>query len=220
MSNTTKEVHIPKRLSPELAEFVGIIMGDGYLYNGKNKFTIGIVGHPINDYGYFEYVQKLIFRLFNKETKIKKVGRGLRIIFDSKEIFIFLAKNFISCYGKDKCEKIEIPEVILKDWKLARHTIRGLTDTDGSIFFCNKPGSPHYPSIEITTSSKILAEQLREILIKRRFRVANIWSYKSKLGKRTTYKVPLNGVNNLKLWMNDIGFSNPHKRDKASTGLK
>ncbi|MBW2994157.1 LAGLIDADG family homing endonuclease, partial [Candidatus Woesearchaeota archaeon] len=107
----------------------------------------------------------------------------------------------------------------VKDWRLAKHTIRGIADTDGSIFTANKHGSPNYPSIEITTSSYSLALQIRQILRQKDFRVAKIWSYKSKLSKRTTYKVPLNGKKNLAKWLKEISFSNPHKLKKALSAV-
>ena len=216
-----KKTHItiPKEMSPELAELIGIIMGDGYLYNGINKYTIGIVGHPITDLNYFKHIAILIKKLFNKKVKIKKIGRGIRIIFDSKNIFKLITK-YVPYYKGGKSDKIIIPKDILTSWSLAKHTIRGIADTDGSIFTANKPGCSNYPSIEITTSSIKLAYQIRDILNNNEFRVANIWSYKSKNSIKTSYKVPLNGKNNLKLWMEEIGFSNPHKKEKALKVLK
>lgn len=205
---------IPKKMSPELAELIGILMGDGYLYNGINKYTIGIVGHPKTDFEYYKYIVNLIKDLFNKKVQIKKIGRGIRIIFDSKEIFRFITK-YIPYYKGGKSDKIIIPKELLQRWNLTKHTIRGIVDTDGLIFTSNKPGSPNYPSIEITTSSNKLAIQLKNILQDNGFKVAKIWSYKSKNSKKTTYKVPLNGVNNIILWMSQIGFSNFNKEKKA-----
>jgi hypothetical protein len=101
-----------------------------------------------------------------------------------------------------------------------QHCLRGILDTDGSIFTADKPGFPNYPSIEITTSSPKLAEQIRKVLINRGFHVANIWQYKSKLSKRVTYKVPLNGKANLRKWLAEIGVSNPQKLDKALKAVR
>jgi len=40
------------------------------------------------------------------------------------------------------------------------------------------------------------------------------------VGKRTTYKVPLNGRDNVRKWITEIGFSNPYKMDRAINALK
>ena len=70
------------------------------------------------------------------------------------------------------------------------------------------------PSIEITTSSKELAEQLKSLLLLKGFRVAKIWAHKGKNSATPAYRVPLNGYENLKMWKKEIGFSNPSKLEK------
>ncbi|MBI4145910.1 LAGLIDADG family homing endonuclease [Candidatus Woesearchaeota archaeon] len=98
--------------------------------------------------------------------------------------------------------------------------MRGIVDTDGSIFVANKPRSPNYPSIEITTCSRKLAHQLKNILAHQGFRVANIWCDKpGKMSKLPCYKVPLNGRENVRKWLIEIGFSNPVKKMKALNAL-
>lgn len=139
---------------------------------------------------------------------------------NSKEIVYFLTTILKIPAGEGKCEKISIPEVILRDWNLTKHFIRGVVDTDGSIFTAKKPGIEHYPSIEITTTSHTLASQIKESLIEHGFRVAKIWSYKSKTSKRTAYKIPLNGKENVKNWIKKIGFSNPYKLKRAINALE
>ena len=52
------------------------------------------------------------------------------------------------------------------------------------------------------------------------FRVANIWSYSSPLSNKPAYKVGMNGLANVHLWMNKIGFSNPSKRSCALEALQ
>jgi len=93
-------------------------------------------------------------------------------------------------------------------------------DTDGSVFAVSKPRVKSYPSIEITTVSEILAKQLKHVLEKQRFRLTKIWSFLSKQSKRTCYGVALNGKDNLRKWIDEIGFSNPYKLDRAVSYLK
>lgn len=205
---------LPKNPSKELAEFIGIVIGDGYLYNNKRKYTIGIVGNPKTDLEYFLKIQKLVSELFNIKTKIKTVGRGLRLIFGSKGVFYFLTIIIGLDYGAGKCKKTKIPSIIFENDKLTNSVIRGIFDTDGTIFTSYKKGAPNYPCIELTTTSLGLAKQVRSLLIKKGFRVASIRGYKYTNGKLLSYKVSLYGKKNMELWSKKINFSNPLKYNK------
>ena len=194
-------------LTEGIAEIIGILIGDGYIYSKNNKYQIGFVGSPKTDVELFNHLQKLILNEWNKPSKIKLRERGLRLVINSKEICNFLTKELSFPSGKNKCENVFIPEEILKDWNLSRKTLRGIMDTDGTIFVSRKPGIEKYPTIEITTTSKILAEQLKKILEEKNFRVANIRIFR-KEGKRIVYRVALHGKGNVKKWLEKIGFSN------------
>lgn len=202
-------------INSNIAEIVGILIGDGYIYRRNRKYQIGFVGSPKTDVELFGHLQKLILKEWNKETKIKVRAGGLRLVFNSKEICDFLINDLSIPHGEGKCEKVTIPKIILEDWNLAKYTIRGIMDTDGTVFVSKKPGIEKYPTIEITTTSPILANQLRKILLNQGFRVANIRQSLSKLSKRVAYRVPLYGKSNLKMWLDKIGFSNKYKEQRA-----
>ena len=208
------------KITEGVAELIGALIGDGYIYRSHRKYQIGFVGSPFTDKEYFERLQQLILNEWKKNAKIKLRFRGLRMVIDSKEICKFLIEELGIAHGEGKCERVEIPQQILKNWKLVRNTIRGIVDTDGSVFVAKKPGVEKYPSIEITTTSKNLAEQLKNLLVNRGFRVAKVWASKSKTSKRTAYRVPLNGKENIKRWIKEIGFSNPYKLNRALSYIK
>jgi hypothetical protein len=153
MYDLKRGIVIPNSASHELAEFIGIIIGDGYIYHNFNKYRIGIVGNPKEDYLYFVKIKQLIKNLFSLEANIVKRGRGLRIIFGSRAIFEFLTQVIGLPYGRGKGKKVVIPSVFDCDYLRCR-TIRGIFDTDGSIFTSHKEGAPDYPCIELTTTSK------------------------------------------------------------------
>lgn len=207
-------------ISKDFAELIGALIGDGHIYRRNRKYQIGFTGNPITDKKYFEYLKKLILKEWNKNAKIKKRGRGIRMVIDSKEICNLLIDVVGIPHGEGKCEKVFIPHEIFRDWKLCKRTIRGIVDTDGTVFVARKPRVEKYPSIEIATSSKLLAKQIKEVLQKQGFRVAKIWGSKSKNSKRITYRVPLNGKTNLNKWVEEIGFSNPYKMNRAISYLK
>ncbi|GAJ19370.1 unnamed protein product, partial [marine sediment metagenome] len=103
----------------------------------------------------------------------------------------------------------------LKDYgKLAKLDIKGLkagkrigigekkNKTDFALWkFSEKPGIEKYPTMEITTTSIVLANQLRDVLLQQGFRVGNIRKSLSKLSKRQAYRVPLYGKSNVKKWL-------------------
>ncbi|MFH1225096.1 MAG: LAGLIDADG family homing endonuclease [Candidatus Diapherotrites archaeon] len=202
-------------ISPEECELIGAYLGDGHIYKRNRKYIIGFTGNPITDAQYFENLSRLIYSAWGRVVKPKFRERAVRIKFDSKPIVERLTTTFRLPFHEGKCAKAKIPAEIEADWESAKHAIRGIVDTDGSVFVADKPGSPKYPSIEITTTSRALAEQLKELLSVAGFNVAKIWAYKSKTSVRTAYKVPLNGKANLRKWISEIGFSNPYKLARA-----
>ncbi|MFH1358452.1 MAG: LAGLIDADG family homing endonuclease, partial [archaeon] len=126
------------------------------------------------------------------------------MVFNSKEICEFLINDMKMFHGKGKCQHITIPQEIYKNWNLAKHAIRGIADTDGSIFVSKKPGIEKYPSIEITTTSVNLANQLKEILIKIGFRITLREGKRKQPRGLIPYRIGLYGKRNLKKWMEEI----------------
>lgn len=203
------------KISEGMAEIVGVYIGDGYIYKNKGKYQIGFVGNPKTDVELFERLKKIIQKEWKKEVNFKVRAKGLRMVFRSKDISTFLINYLGLPFGKGKCGKVFIPEIIACDWKLVKYTIRGIMDTDGTVFVSKKSGVDRYPTMEITTTSFVLANQLREILLKQGFRVANIRKSLSKLSTRYAYRVPLYGKENVRRWLNKIGFSNKYKEKRA-----
>jgi len=207
-------------LNRESAELIGIIIGDGNIYRKYSKYRIGFTGNIINDRLYFEYIKRLIESEWKKKARIFIGGRWLRIVINSKDFCNMLVDDIGLPYGKGKGEKVKIPQKIFEDWNLAKHTLRGIVDTDGSVFVSKKPRIERYPCIEITTTSFELAKQIKYLLEEKSFRVNKIRKSLSKLSKLDTYRIALNGQTNLKLWIEEIGFSNPYKLGRAISYLK
>ncbi len=205
-----------------IAELIGALIGDGYIYRKNRKYQIGIVGSPLTDKEYLKKLKELISQEWKKAVKIKLRSGALRMVFDSKEICGFLINDMKMFHGKGKCQNIKIPKKIYENWDLARHTIRGIADTDGSVFVSKKPGIEKYPCIEITTTSKNLSNQLRKLLDENGFRVTTRIEKRKKPNPNAlpSYKITLNGKKNLKKWVDEIGFTNPYKKERALNYLK
>ena len=115
--------------------------------------------------------------------------------------------------NKEKCQNIFIPKEIIENTELLTSCIRGITDTDGSLFFANKGDRKDYPTIEISTTSKILAFQLKDSLIDRfNFRVGFRNFTQGSFHK--IYRISINGEKMLEKWVATIGFSNNRNLDR------
>ncbi|MDO8563492.1 MAG: LAGLIDADG family homing endonuclease [Nanoarchaeota archaeon] len=208
------------QLNENTAELIGAIMGDGNIYRRFNKYRIGFTGHPVTDKLYFEYLKKLIKLEMQKEGRIVDRKNSIQMVVNSKENCLFLINDMKILSGKEKSLKALIPQPIKDDWNLMKRFIRGIVDTDGSVFAVRKPRVEKYPSIEITTINKPLAGDIKSALESNGFRVSEIWSFKQKLSKNLGYRFGLNGKVQLKKWINEIGFSNPYKFERAISYLK
>ena len=195
-------------INTKLSELIGILIGDGIIYyNTKiKKYFFEITGDPKLEVEYFDYVSSLVQEIINKKPSIRVGGRGLRLRLYSKEFIEFLIYELGLPYGK-KSDIIKIPEKI-NNWNLLKYCIRGITDTDGSLFLSKKENNLYYPSIEISTNSKFLAFQIFESL-KDKYRMC-IRKF-SKEGINDRYIVSVNGNIMVRKWIEEIGFSNKRK---------
>ena len=196
------------KLYPEICEFIGAFIGDGFFNCYKNKiYQIEFSGDRRYDYNYY---LKTIIPLIKKEIPglnphiiFPKNKNTLKIRFFSKELFCFLKQEFNFKPGV-KTYTVVIPDrIISAGEEYIRKTIRGIFDTDGCIFLDKrKIYKKPYSRIVLQTVSKPLYDQLKEIL-SRKFSIRH-----GKNANRNIYYIEVYGFDNLKKWMSEIGFSN------------
>jgi len=127
----SRKIITKPKISSKLAEFVGISMGDGSITN--YQLTISL--NSIDDAEYIEYVAGLGWELFGIAPRISKLNRSncTNLIFSSVELI-----NYLLDKGLPKGDKIranlDIPIWIRCDTELVSSCLRGLFDTDGSVF--------------------------------------------------------------------------------------
>jgi len=204
-----------------LAELIGVIIGDGNIcfLPHTGSYYVEITGNPKTENNYYKYLSKLFVKVVGKSGTISLRGRGLRIRVYSKEFVEFLIKDLGMHYGEGKFFKVVIPQKIFDEGeKMVAKCIRGIFDTDGTFFISKKEGKL-YPSIEIVTSSRILAIQIYDILLKN-FRVNMRWRNSENYTKGRVYVIGLYGVNETKKWFRIIGSSNPSKFEKYANFIK
>ncbi len=189
-------------------ELIGIIIGDGHIgYNKKaRRYWFEICG-DVKDRKYFDQISDFLFSFSKKRPLIRvkkeKLGKSLRLEFNNKDFFNFLTKNLKLPLG-NKTFSIKIPNKFTK-WKYSKYILKGIFDTDGSIYFSysKKSKYPTYPRLEIKTSSNNLAHQIVNILKIRGFKVNLMHSKTDK-----TNRICLNGSVMIHKWFRDISSSN------------
>lgn len=124
-----KEIVYPKK-SAKLAEFMGIMLGDG----GITRKQISVTLNSEDDKEYTQFVFDLIKELFKVEAGIskRKDAKALRLQVSRINLVDFLVKLGLKRGNKVK-QKADVPRWIKekKEFKIA--CLRGLIDTDGGI---------------------------------------------------------------------------------------
>lgn len=212
-----RNIQLPKRLTSNLAEFIGIMAGDGNIYVKNKRYELLIVGNANEELRYHKkHINYLFKKIFNVSpiTKIrifKDLRKCVTTKFESKAITSFLTTQIGLPNGKKN--NIEIPKCIVDTNKENIYRfLRGLADTDFTVYFKTRYGKKnYYPLIIGEFSSKILVCQLKDLVKKIGFN-SHIEKQKRYNKKRcktyTSYKIVITGNNNIQNWMNKIGFAN------------
>jgi hypothetical protein len=117
--------------SEKLAEFIGIMMGDG----GMTKAQATITLHHIDDLEYSDFVMSLIAELFGVTPTIThRPKESVNIIRISRVGIINHLHELGLPIGNKIKQSFDIPIWIKENGKYMTNCIRGLVDTDGSIF--------------------------------------------------------------------------------------
>ena len=161
-----KDIRIPLKLNEQLAEDLGIHIGDGSLYkhgtNGHYEFSYS---GNILEKEYIHHVIRLKKELYNI-SKIRKYvyGNEFRVNFNSLAIATFYSKILGIPVGSKK--DIDVPKVIKesKDKKIISSFIRGLVDTDFCFVFKGKWNNPVLQAAFTSSNLVISLKKLFEIL--------------------------------------------------------
>jgi len=197
----TKEIKIPKD-SRELAEFYGIMLGDGNSHRTKSykkgTYMIRIVGDSRYDKYYLEnYVKPLIEKLFNIRVGVRyfKNKNAIYIESHSRKLISFLEEKEFPPGNKIKNE-LKIPAWIKQNKDYLRICLRGLYDTDGSVYKITNQNSHQFC---FTNYNKGLLEDVRESLL-------SLGINCSKISKGK--EIYITKKEELRKFLKGVGFSN------------
>ena len=127
-NNKRPDAHIPSSYSPALAEFFGIMLGDGSLSHFQVIVTLGT-----KELKYAHYVSILITKIFKITPKIGVRKAGYRDVY----IGCVDITNWLFDEGlvSNKVRaQVDVPKWIFLKPAYMRRFVRGFFDTDGSIY--------------------------------------------------------------------------------------
>ena len=213
--NSIKEEKIVlEEKSKELAEFIGIMIGDGNIWeNDKGYYYINISGNLEKDKDYLiNYVNPLFKKLFKREMNIKinQKNKSIYLYIGDKNI-VFTLKNFGLKSGNKKKNNIKIPRWIFEDKEYLRCCIRGLIDTDGCV--CPITGRD-YNYIWFSSGIENIRTDFNKAMKKLGFKTSK-WSIK----EGRTPDIYIGSKKEIKRYIETISFKNRRNLDKLNAPL-
>lgn len=125
--NRKKTVTLPKR-SRRLAEFFGIMLGDGHVSHFQTMVTLGT-----KEEAFASYVSLLMKEMFSTDAKICLLKSGYRIVYiGSVTVTDWLYKEGL--VSNKVAFQVDVPDWIFKRKEYMRAFLRGFFDTDGSVY--------------------------------------------------------------------------------------
>ncbi len=188
------------RKSSKLAEFVGIIMGDG----GITRRQIIITLHRVDDKKYGNFVIKLIKKLFNVTPSVyHDFKNSVNDIVVSRTELVKFCTSIGLVIGSKVRQQIDIPKWIKKNKKFLIACVRGLIDTDGCVFLHSYKVNNkiyRYKKLAFSNCSKPLIKTVYQFLKKNNF---------SPRITRDVKDVRIESKNDIKNYFQIIGSHNP-----------
>ena len=209
MPETFEVVDMDEKIN--LYEMLGILTGDGCMryYPHKSVYGIEIAGNADDEVDYFEKMSIFFVEKFQKQPRIfvryVSNGKGLKLMLHGKQITEF----FINLGIKPaKTYTAEIP-LCVKEWEQAKYFIRGLFETDGSLYFSKskKINYPSHPRLEIKTASPQLAIRFYNLLASQKYPIQFRHD-------GITSRVYPSGSEMLERLANEIGFNSEKNNTK------
>ncbi len=123
-----KAIVRPKR-SSSLAEFIGIVLGDG----GITDHQVTITLNAVTDREYADLVVRLFGQLLGLTPSRRTRENACVIVVSRVELVEFLQSHGV-VQGNKVRHQVDVPSWILEDPRHVKACLRGLMDTDGSVY--------------------------------------------------------------------------------------
>lgn len=186
--------------SERLAEFIGILLGDGSLNYYQVTVTLGT-----KELNYALFISSLMDEIFDVQSRILISRRtNYRVVyFGSRKIVLWLLDMGLA-YNKVVAQ-VAIPSWCFNNIDYMKAALRGLIDTDGSIYALRSGAQ-----ISLTNRSIPLLKGAQAMLQYLGYSPSRISCYKIYLTKKA----------DLLRYFNEIGFHNQKHIQRFSTFVK
>lgn len=159
---STLKIKIPRK-NKLLAEFVGIMLGDG----GVNEYHISVTLSS-KEKEYILYVNNIIKKLFVVVPKIHKHTHAEAVsIFVNRKQMVDFCQEIGLVKGNKIKQQIDIPNWIKENQDFSKACVRGLIDTDGCFYnnsYIVNGKKYSYFKVAFISASKPLISSIAEIL--------------------------------------------------------
>ncbi len=197
-------IKIPKTMTPDFAELLGVYMADGCLStNGRIIFAV-----EENDAELKERLKKSMWNIFGLDLGIeqrKSNDHSVCLVFYSKDLCKFFEK--VECTKKSSLYAF-VPSVIFESSaESARAFIRGLFEGDGDIH------SDGYP--RLYSSSERLVKDVQQLLFGLNIvSTVHKYFYENRYGKNSIYHLCIIQDGSIQEFIKNIGFVSKRKNKK------
>ena len=195
-----KEKLLVDEHSLELAEIIGILLGDGNSWSKPGFYYIRVCGHSQHDKAYLSHFVKPLFKkVFDVTFReyFHKTNKEMFLTVGNKDLSYTLA-HFGFPSGNKIANNVGIPDWVFESEEYLKSCIRGLIDTDGSV--CPITGRS-YPYIWFSSSIPNLRSSFE--------RAMNILGYDlAKWSKRSNPQTFIAKKALIQKYYKEVGFNN------------
>ena len=194
------------RLSADLAEFIGIVLGDGSITSRQVTITFNAL-----DAAYAEYVQQLIWNLFEIQThsSLDQADHAISLVASGVQLVEILEKLDLK-RGNKVTQQVDLPAWVWRERDFQIACLRGLIDTDGCVFrhaYRVNGKNYTYTKLAFTNYSRPLL-----VSTKRLFETLGLFPTIHKDGRR----LYLHNTDAVHTYFQVVGTRNPRYRQRYS----
>ncbi|MGA2680923.1 MAG: LAGLIDADG family homing endonuclease [Candidatus Bathyarchaeia archaeon] len=209
-----KKTEILVDKSEDLAEILGLILGDGHIDKSvkSGQYAIKICGGE-DDIEYLQScVSPLFLRVFGKRLKSFRFKKAMAVMYYiNDKAIVFTLEHYGLKAGNKKENNVQIPSWIFENNNQLRACLRGLFDTDGTVF--PKSSNHNSPQLELTSKIEGIQRTFRQGLLQLGYEP-------SKWSDSGSPKCGLYAKCQVEKYAKEIGFHNPKLEKRFESILR